>query len=76
MTGLEAAARPDSFELFENFLFDFPEHDLNGAIGTAALHILFGSGAKRRTVGKARVFFFERREPVVVTYQRPRDGAE
>lgn len=66
----------DFFELFANLFFEFGGEHGHGAVGTAALHILFGARTERRAVGKARVFFFELREPFVVGYQRPTDRAE
>jgi hypothetical protein len=66
VTGFLPAPRRNLFELFANFFFDFPEHDLNRTVGTAARHILFGPGTEKRTVGKARVFFFELLKPVVI----------
>jgi hypothetical protein len=76
VTALEAAPLCYLRALFANLFFEFAGEQRHGAVGTAALHILFGPRTEGRTVGKTRVFFFELREPFVVGYQRPTDRAK
>jgi hypothetical protein len=63
-------------ELLFRLFFHFPEHDLNGTVGTAARLVGFRPGTEQRTVIKARVFLFESRETVIVINQNPSRRAE